>query len=291
MEKGEKAGKAWISAVSQNFAVGLAEARDLSDALVAFFGMRTRYLQAVFDLHIARSALAAAAPAQRSLRRRASAASAPRRPTRCRAGSASASGSSSRRRRAPFEPLLDLRHRPVRRARRGWVMIMRSTQTWIAIASVDASSSPATPWRRPARPPAARSASGWARRAISSRRATMRSSAKTTSTAKIGRGGGRREADGVAGDEGRRRHQRDAEERDQAQHAGGQRGQHRQRHARQPERDRQDQHRQHALRQLAAHVRAHRRSTARQTSRARGRLRAGTSDSHSRSSASWLALQ
>jgi outer membrane protein TolC len=57
MEKGEKAGKAWISAVSQNFAVGLAEARDLSDALVAFFGMRTRYLQAVFDLNIARSAL------------------------------------------------------------------------------------------------------------------------------------------------------------------------------------------------------------------------------------------
>ena len=57
MEKGEKAGKAWISAVAQNFAVGLAEARDLSDALVAFFGMRTRYLQAVFDLYVARSAL------------------------------------------------------------------------------------------------------------------------------------------------------------------------------------------------------------------------------------------
>ena len=60
MDKGQKAGKAWISAVAQNFAVGLAEARDLSDALVAFFGMRTRYLQAVFDLHVARSALARA---------------------------------------------------------------------------------------------------------------------------------------------------------------------------------------------------------------------------------------
>jgi len=60
MEKGQKAGKAWISAVAQNFAVGLAEARDLSDALVAFFGMRTRYLQAVFDLHVARSALSRA---------------------------------------------------------------------------------------------------------------------------------------------------------------------------------------------------------------------------------------
>ena len=57
MDKGQKAGKAWISAVAQNFAVGLAEARDLSDALVAFFGMRTRYLQAVFDLDVARDSV------------------------------------------------------------------------------------------------------------------------------------------------------------------------------------------------------------------------------------------
>ena len=60
MERGEKAGKAWISAVAQNFALGLAESRDFSDALVAFFGMRTRYLQAVYDLDIALSALARA---------------------------------------------------------------------------------------------------------------------------------------------------------------------------------------------------------------------------------------
>jgi outer membrane protein TolC len=60
VRKGEKAGKAWISAVVQNFTVGLAEARDLSDALVAFFGMRARYLQSVFDLNIAASALARA---------------------------------------------------------------------------------------------------------------------------------------------------------------------------------------------------------------------------------------
>jgi outer membrane protein TolC len=60
MDKGQKAGKAWISAVAQNFAVGLAEARDLSDALVAFFGMRTRYLQAVYDLDVALSALSRA---------------------------------------------------------------------------------------------------------------------------------------------------------------------------------------------------------------------------------------
>ena len=60
MEKGEKAGKAWISAVAQDFAVGLSEARDLTDALVAFFGMRTRYLQAVFDYDVALSSLARA---------------------------------------------------------------------------------------------------------------------------------------------------------------------------------------------------------------------------------------
>jgi outer membrane protein TolC len=60
VHKGERAGKAWISAVAQNFAVGLAEARDLSDALVAFFGMRARYLQAVYDFNIATSTLARA---------------------------------------------------------------------------------------------------------------------------------------------------------------------------------------------------------------------------------------
>ena len=57
VHKGERAGKAWISAVAQNFAVGLAEARDLSDALLAFFQMRARYLQSVYDLNIAASAL------------------------------------------------------------------------------------------------------------------------------------------------------------------------------------------------------------------------------------------
>jgi outer membrane protein TolC len=55
--KGEKAGRAWIQAVSQNFTIGLAEARDFSDALIAFFNMRGRYLQSVFDLNVAISAL------------------------------------------------------------------------------------------------------------------------------------------------------------------------------------------------------------------------------------------
>ena len=57
VQKGEKAAKSWISAVAQNFALGLAEARDLTDALLAFFNMRYRYLQAVFDYNIAVAAL------------------------------------------------------------------------------------------------------------------------------------------------------------------------------------------------------------------------------------------
>ncbi|HEX2656625.1 MAG TPA: TolC family protein, partial [Polyangia bacterium] len=57
VRKGEKAGKAWVTAVAQNFAIGLAEARDFSDALQAFFQMRARYLQAVYDLNVAVAAL------------------------------------------------------------------------------------------------------------------------------------------------------------------------------------------------------------------------------------------
>jgi outer membrane protein TolC len=57
LEKGAKAGKAWISAVAQNLAVGLGEARDFTDALGQFFVMRLRYLQAVADLNVATAAL------------------------------------------------------------------------------------------------------------------------------------------------------------------------------------------------------------------------------------------
>jgi outer membrane protein TolC len=60
MDKGQKAGKAWISAVAQNFAVGVAETRDFTDALVQSFTMKTRYLQAVFDLDVALGALSRA---------------------------------------------------------------------------------------------------------------------------------------------------------------------------------------------------------------------------------------
>jgi len=57
LNKGQKAGKAWVTAVAQNFAIGLAEARDFSDALNAFFQMRARYLQSVYDLNVAAAAL------------------------------------------------------------------------------------------------------------------------------------------------------------------------------------------------------------------------------------------
>jgi outer membrane protein TolC len=60
LDKGAKAGKAWISAVAQNLAVGLGEARDFTDALAQFFTMRLRYLQAVADLNIAAAGLARA---------------------------------------------------------------------------------------------------------------------------------------------------------------------------------------------------------------------------------------
>jgi outer membrane protein TolC len=57
VHKGEKAGKQWIAAVAQNLAVGLAEAKDFSDALVAFFQARVRYAQSIYDFNIAAAAL------------------------------------------------------------------------------------------------------------------------------------------------------------------------------------------------------------------------------------------
>ena len=60
LRKGEKAGKSWVTATAQNFAIGLAEARDFSDALMAFFTMRARYLQSIYDLNVATAALARA---------------------------------------------------------------------------------------------------------------------------------------------------------------------------------------------------------------------------------------
>jgi outer membrane protein TolC len=57
---GERAGKAWITAVAQNFATGLAETKDFADALAASFQFRVRVHQAVFDLNVAAATLARA---------------------------------------------------------------------------------------------------------------------------------------------------------------------------------------------------------------------------------------
>jgi outer membrane protein TolC len=60
VSKGEKAGKAWVAAVTQNFALGLADARDFSDALLQSFKMRTFALQAVYDVNVSAAALSRA---------------------------------------------------------------------------------------------------------------------------------------------------------------------------------------------------------------------------------------
>ncbi|HEX7499129.1 MAG TPA: TolC family protein [Polyangia bacterium] len=57
MQKGEKAGRQWIAAIAQNIAIGVSEARDFSDALLAFFQARVRYLQSMYDYNVAAAAL------------------------------------------------------------------------------------------------------------------------------------------------------------------------------------------------------------------------------------------
>jgi len=57
VQKGEKAGRQWIAAIAQNLAVGLAEAKDFSDALLAFFQARVRYAQSIYDYNLAAAAL------------------------------------------------------------------------------------------------------------------------------------------------------------------------------------------------------------------------------------------
>jgi len=57
LEKGERAAKAWLEAIAQKHAVGLAETREFADALGAFFQMRLRWLQAVHDACVAQGTL------------------------------------------------------------------------------------------------------------------------------------------------------------------------------------------------------------------------------------------
>jgi outer membrane protein TolC len=57
VQKGEKAARQWIAAIMQNISVGLAEAKDFSDALLAFFQARLRCLQGLYDYNIAVASL------------------------------------------------------------------------------------------------------------------------------------------------------------------------------------------------------------------------------------------
>jgi outer membrane protein TolC len=57
VQKGEKAARQWIAAIMQNISVGLAETKDFSDALLAFFQAHTRCLQALYDCNIAVASL------------------------------------------------------------------------------------------------------------------------------------------------------------------------------------------------------------------------------------------
>jgi outer membrane protein TolC len=53
LQKGEKASRQWIAAIMQNVSVGLAETKDFSDALLAFFQSRARVLQGQYDYNVA----------------------------------------------------------------------------------------------------------------------------------------------------------------------------------------------------------------------------------------------
>jgi len=51
--EGEKAARAWLASVLQNEAIGTAEAKDLADAYIAWFQMKARWAQAVFQWNTA----------------------------------------------------------------------------------------------------------------------------------------------------------------------------------------------------------------------------------------------
>jgi outer membrane protein TolC len=51
--EGEKAARTWLASVLQEEAIGAAEAKDLADAYIAWFQMRARWAQAVFQWNVA----------------------------------------------------------------------------------------------------------------------------------------------------------------------------------------------------------------------------------------------
>lgn len=50
--RAQRAARSWLVATSQNIAAGLAESKELTDALVPFFRVRLAYLQAMFDVNV-----------------------------------------------------------------------------------------------------------------------------------------------------------------------------------------------------------------------------------------------
>jgi outer membrane protein TolC len=52
-EAGEKAARGWVAAVIQGDMVGVAEPRDMVDSYVAYFTMRARLLQSIYDWNLA----------------------------------------------------------------------------------------------------------------------------------------------------------------------------------------------------------------------------------------------
>ncbi len=57
---GEKLSRRWMTSIVQKLDLGLAETREVTDALRSYFTMRVRYLQSVHDYNIAAAALARA---------------------------------------------------------------------------------------------------------------------------------------------------------------------------------------------------------------------------------------
>ncbi|MBI5546224.1 MAG: TolC family protein, partial [Deltaproteobacteria bacterium] len=56
-KEGERHSKAWMASVMQSEAAGLIEPRDLADALLQYFMMRARHIQATFDWNVGVMAL------------------------------------------------------------------------------------------------------------------------------------------------------------------------------------------------------------------------------------------
>jgi len=56
--RGQKTARSWLVATSQNLAAGLAEPKELSDALVEFFKLRLQYVKSIFDVNVGWAKLA-----------------------------------------------------------------------------------------------------------------------------------------------------------------------------------------------------------------------------------------